>query len=130
MVREMVGGRRLQFDEGPGPGLRVCWWWEGGRTRRVERLFGDDVRVSTGAAAAAGGTRFTRAFPPDGGTEPRAVAGWGGTPGVGVEGELMFPKWAEIREVEVTNEDWFHGFYMGAEGLFPAPYVRFIAEEG
>jgi hypothetical protein len=38
----------------------------------------------------------------------------------------MFPKGAEIAEVEDVNGEWFHGFYMGAGGLFPAPYVRVV----
>ena len=98
--------------------------------RKVERLFSDDVKVSTVAAAAAEGGRYSRGFPRDGGTERRAVALWGWTPGVGVEDELMFPKWAEVQGVVDENGEWFHGFYMGAQGLFPAPYVRVVAEEG
>ena len=33
---------------------------------------------------------------------------------------------AEVREVEDVNGDWFHGSYMGAQGLFPSPYVRVV----
>ena len=71
--------------------------------------------------------RFTQdRFPPEGGTGSKAVAGWGWFPKAGVDDELMFPKGAGIVEVEDMNGEWFHGFYMGAEGLFPAPYVRIL----
>jgi hypothetical protein len=43
-----------------------------------------------------------------------------------VEDELMFPKGAEVLEVEDVNGEWFHGLYMGKQGLFPAPYVRLV----
>ncbi|KAH6627737.1 hypothetical protein F5144DRAFT_493307 [Chaetomium tenue] len=138
--RDLVGGRRLRFEVAVGgvePGVQVVSWvvegggassgggGGGGAGRRVERLFAEDVRVDT---AALGGTeaRFVRTFPPDGGIGPKAVAGWGWTPAVGGEDELMFPKGAEVLELEDVNGEWFHGFYMGAGGLFPAPYVRVL----
>ncbi|KAI1494734.1 hypothetical protein F5X96DRAFT_676212 [Biscogniauxia mediterranea] len=63
-------------------------------------------------------------FPPDGGVGLRATAVWSWYPQPGAEDELLFPKGAEVREVEDVNGDWFFGSYMGAKGLFPAPYVR------
>ncbi|KAL2201480.1 hypothetical protein P885DRAFT_65721 [Corynascus similis CBS 632.67] len=140
--RDLVGGRRVKFvsedDEEewgadlagliaavPG-GLRVAVWRDPGG-RKVGRLFSVDVSVSTAAAAAGlGEGRIVKVFPPDGGTGHRAVAGWGWTPGAGVEDELLFPRGAELLEVEDVNGEWFHGFYMGAQGLFPAPYVRLV----
>jgi hypothetical protein len=44
--------------------------------------------------------------------------------GEGGEGELMFPKHAEIKEVEEVNEDWWYGVYAGDIGVFPSIYVR------
>ena len=42
------------------------------------------------------------------------------------EGELAFPRGAEVRECVDVNTDWFFGAYMGKKGLFPAPYVRVL----
>ncbi|KAK4033191.1 hypothetical protein C8A01DRAFT_19826 [Parachaetomium inaequale] len=131
--RDLVGGRRLKFEEytttrhqgqGLEGGVQVASWLaDGGTGKKMERLFSGDVRAST---AGLGEGRFVRVFPPDGGTGPRAVAGWGWVPGAGGEDELLFPKGAEVLEVEDVNGEWFHGFYMGAQGLFPAPYVRVV----
>lgn len=130
VLRDLVGGRRLRFEDWR-PREQVCWWREdGGSGRRVERLFAADVRVVTNPAGSGGegaAGRWTRTFPPDGGSGWRAVAGWGWVPGPGGEDELMFPKGAEVLEVEDVNGEWFHGFYMGQQGLFPAPYVRVVS---
>jgi hypothetical protein len=91
----------------------------------VDRLFAEDVRVDT-ASLGGNEARFVRTFPPDGGVGPKAVAGWGWTPAVGGEDELMFPRGAEVLELDDVNGEWYHGFYMGAGGLFPAPYVRLL----
>ncbi|KAK3296162.1 uncharacterized protein B0H64DRAFT_360386 [Chaetomium fimeti] len=143
--RDLVGGRGLRFEAGGGGGggsgaeggvQVVSWLAEGGGAsasstgRRVERLFAEDVRVDTAGLVMAGGGggegRFVRTFPPDGGVGPKAVAGWGWTPAAGGEDELMFPRGAEVLEIEDVNGEWFHGFYMGEGGLFPAPYVRLL----
>ncbi|KAL2021029.1 hypothetical protein VTK56DRAFT_7684 [Thermocarpiscus australiensis] len=140
VLREVVGGRRARFEAfeggaGGGTEVQVCSWTvdtgtegSGRRRRRLERLVARDVGVSAaGLLPPGGGTngRFTEdEFPPDGGSGARAVAGWGWIPAAGVEDELMFPKGAEILEVEDVNGEWFHGFYMGSQGLFPAPYVK------
>lgn len=139
VLREVVGGRRLRFpfedgerNENGGGDVRVCAW-VAADGRRVERLVAADVAVAAAAAATTGGSGggdddegSAEGFPPDGGTGFRAVAGWGWVPAAGVEDELMFPKGAEISEVEDVNGEWFHGFYMGNQGLFPAPYVRVV----
>lgn len=67
-------------------------------------------------------------FPPDGGYGKRCVAMWSYYPeeGEGGQGELLFPKGAEIREVEDINEEWYFGVYAGEKGLFPAQYVRIL----
>jgi hypothetical protein len=65
-------------------------------------------------------------FPPDGGVGKRCLAFWSYYPeeGDGGKGELLFPKGAEVREVEDINEEWSFGVYAGEKGLFPAQYVR------
>jgi hypothetical protein len=40
------------------------------------------------------------------------------------KGELMFPKHAQVREIEEVNEEWWFGVYAGDAGLFPSVYVR------
>lgn len=40
------------------------------------------------------------------------------------EGEMMFPRGAEITEVENVNSDWNFGICAGEKGVFPAAYVR------
>lgn len=133
VVQDLVGGRRLAVDADPvdaRDGLQV-WTWKDAGGRTVKRLVAEDVAVSTEGVSVSDRDKFTKtAFPPDGGAAPRAVAGWGWYPESGVADELMFPKWAEILEAEDQNGEWFHGFYMGAAGLFPAPYVRLQASQG
>lgn len=133
VVRDWVGGRTLGFEEYHGHGhgddgeLQVCYWTEKG-TRR-ERLVTRDVAAAAEAdVGVVGGTRWTDGFPPDGGAGGHAVARWAWYPAEGAEDELLFPKGAEVREIEDVNGEWFHGVYMGAKGLFPAPYVVPVVE--
>ncbi|ROW12309.1 hypothetical protein VMCG_00287 [Cytospora schulzeri] len=102
-VKDLVGGRRLQGD------------------KKVERLVSTDVSATVGDGA--GGDAL---FPPDGGFGWKAFARWAWYPAAGATDELMFPKGAEITEIEDANGEWYHGVYMGAKGLFPAPYVRIL----
>lgn len=123
--RDIVGGRALRTEpyEGPehqGQGLQV-WSWRKGE-EKWERLVTKDVSAT--APGTAGSATFTQSFPPDGGLGMRASARWAWYPQVGAEDELLFPKGADIREIEDVNGDWFFGTCMGAKGLFPAPYVR------
>jgi len=128
--RDLVGGRRVKFEEDAGfgaAGLMVATWDSGaggnGR-RKMEWLVSVDVAVPV-PATAGDGSRFVKVLPPDGGMGSRAVAGWGWVPAAGGEDELLFPRGAEVVEVEDLNGEWCHGYYMGEGGLFPAPYVRF-----
>ncbi|KAG6038936.1 hypothetical protein E4U41_003503 [Claviceps citrina] len=127
--RDVVGGRVLwsePYDDKPdehGQGLLQRWSWRKGNNK-FERLVTRDVSATAPAASASAAPDF----PPDGGMGLRASARWAWYPQAGSEDELLFPKGAEIREVEDVNGDWFFGTYMGAKGLFPAPYVRL--EEG
>lgn len=123
--RDIVGGRFLRSEpyESPehnGQGLQK-WSWRKG-PEKWERLVTKDVSAT--APATAESVSFAQNFPPDGGMGLKASARWAWFPQAGSEDELLFPKGAEIREIEDVNGDWFFGTCMGAKGLFPAPYVR------
>ncbi|EXF85081.1 hypothetical protein CFIO01_10042 [Colletotrichum fioriniae PJ7] len=118
ILSDLVGGRNLRITQSEGTDDQAPqkWWWhEGGQTR--ERFVTRDV-----AADAPTGEGLAQGFPADGGVGMRATATWAWYPKA--EDELLFPKGAEIREIEDVNGDWFFGVYMGAKGLFPSPYVR------
>ncbi|KAI4603519.1 hypothetical protein KJ359_003332 [Pestalotiopsis sp. 9143b] len=130
IVHDLVGGWDLHMQPltptlsaRPIPGLQK-WRWTGRNGSKLERLVTDVV----GTTAPITGP-WTEAFPPDGGSGLRATASWAWYPAAGAEDELMFPKGAEIREIEDVNGEWFFGCYMGAKGLFPAPYVRIIEDQ-
>ncbi|KAH9900578.1 hypothetical protein F4778DRAFT_149812 [Xylariomycetidae sp. FL2044] len=121
VIQDIVGGRLLRVDahqdaQEQGTGLQK-WWWYGPDRARFERL----VTLDVSSEAPSFGTEQ---FPPDGGTGWRGTAGWAWYPDSGAEDELLFPKGAEVREVEDVNGDWFFGSYMGVKGVFPADYVR------
>lgn len=123
--RDLVGGQALKREpyDSPkyrGQGLQKWSWSQGGQ--KCERLVTKDVKAV--APASDESVTFSQTFPPDGGVGHRGVAMWSWYPRAGVYDELLFPKGAEITEVECDNEEWFYGTYMGAKGLFPAPYVR------
>ncbi|KAI5867967.1 hypothetical protein GGS23DRAFT_543397 [Durotheca rogersii] len=134
VIREMVGGHSLRIspsedgapDGAPdeeheqGPRLEK-WSWKGADGERLERLVTVDV-------AATGPPSETEEFPPDGGVGTRAIARWSWLPQPGADDELLFPRGAEVQEIEDVNGEWFFGHYMGAEGLFPAPYVVALEE--
>lgn len=120
---DWVGGRKLGFEKYDVPGLQVCYWFDDGR--KMERLVTLDVAATAVDPDADVGvrSRWTTEFPADGGSGIRAVAKWAWYPAAGTEDELLFPKGAEVRELEDVNGEWFHGVYMGAKGLLPAQYV-------
>jgi hypothetical protein len=125
VVRSQVGGRRLQFepyDNGSNKNLWACHWFDA--DRRLERLVTRDVQTTAAAVDADAAARMTDKFPADGGGGMPAVARWAWYPLPGTQDELLFPKGAEIHEIDDVNGEWFHGIYMGTMGLFPAPYVR------
>lgn len=129
-IKDLVGGRRLQIEPAvPGEGeggtqqqQHQRWMWYEG-DNKVERLVAKDVSAT---ATVGGGDDDSAPFPPDGGFGWKAHARWAWYPAPGASDELMFPKGAEITEIEDANGEWFHGVYMGAKGLFPAPYVRIL----
>ena len=67
-------------------------------------------------------------IPPSGGIGMRVLAlhPWYPEEGEAGVGELMFPRWAEIREVEDVNGDWWAGVYAGRGGVFPGGCGRVI----
>jgi Variant SH3 domain len=124
---DLVGGRNLHADnvdqaEQGGSGLLKWWWYEG--DVKMERLVTKDVAAT--APGSVGSLSYSQSFPPDGGLGLTANAVWSWY--TKAEDELLFPKGAEIREMEDVNGDWFFGCYMGSKGLFPAPYVKVIAD--
>ncbi|KAI1082275.1 hypothetical protein F5B20DRAFT_532821 [Whalleya microplaca] len=130
VIQDIVGGRNLQIEPyesnapneqqqgGAGSQLQK-WWWYGPNESRLERLVTMDVAASAPELG-------TDLFPPDGGVGLRAAAKWSWYPDPESEDELLFPRGAEVREIEDVNGDWFFGCYMGDMGLFPAPYVRVV----
>ncbi|KAK4169331.1 E3 ubiquitin-protein ligase [Cladorrhinum sp. PSN259] len=119
---DLIGGRRLRVSEEEG---KQVWSWKDANGNGYKRFV--SLEISQSATTTKNGGEYTStSFPPDGGADRKAAAGWGWIPAAGVEDELMFPKGAEILEVEDVNGEWFHGFYMGHQGLFPAPYVRLL----
>lgn len=129
VVRDLVGGRRLQIDEAAVAtaddsharrGVQRWTWYEGDAKR--ERL----VSVDLSETVAAENAGMAKTFPPDGGYGWRALARWAWYPAADAADELLFPKGAEISEIEDANGEWFHGVYMGQKGLFPAPYVKLL----
>ncbi|OAP57640.1 hypothetical protein AYL99_08378 [Fonsecaea erecta] len=65
-------------------------------------------------------------IPPDGGWGKSYVARWGYYPlenAGNAKDELLFPKHANIREVEEINDEWWFGVYAGDAGVFPGVFV-------
>ncbi len=133
VINDLVGGHKLTSEDiaafatslaasktGPSdtlPSASGKWTWrensDGTRTSRARSL-------TLNAQASK--------FPPDGGYGKRCVGIWSYYPeeGEGGKGELLFPRGAEVREVEDINEEWYFGVYAGEKGLFPAQYVRIL----
>ena len=80
----------------------------------------------TTTAAVATRNKTNTKFPPNGGFGKNCVGLWSYYPEEGEDGrgELMFPKSAEVREVEEVNEEWSEGVYAGEIGVFPLIYTR------
>lgn len=147
VVNDLVGGHSLRdidiAGSGPRPGQ---WTW-------FEPEDGDasaNRNTSTGAGVGVGTvrrqTRTSRLrhlsppsspsssstapskFPPDGGSGLRVLAiyPWFPEEGESGAGELLFPRWAEIREVEDVNGEWWAGVYGGVAGVFPGVCAEVI----
>jgi hypothetical protein len=133
VINDLVGGHKFTAEDiaaftaslsspnAPGPSLIPSaagkWSWrENSEGKRSSKL-----RAMTLNAQAS-------KFPPDGGFGKRCLGLWSYYPeeGEGGKGELLFPKGAEVQEVEDINEEWYFGVYAGEKGLFPAQYVRVL----
>lgn len=126
IAADLVGGRSLHEEpykclDHAGQDLQQWSWAEGTHIRLVT------TDVSATAPTTSTSLTLTAKFPPVGGLGMKAVAMWSWYPQEeGGENELLFPKGADVRECVDVNGDWFYGVYMGAKGLFPAPYVKIL----
>ncbi|KAM0515165.1 hypothetical protein ACHAPE_006118 [Trichoderma viride] len=121
--RDLVGGRALRMEPLENiahPDFQKWSWYDG--SEKLERLA--TTKVSATAPESFGEISYTRTFPPDGGCGLMAHAMWAYYPKTGKEDDLFFPRGASIDEVRDINGDWLFGAYMGAKGMFPAPYVH------
>jgi len=135
IVQDLVGGYHLNSDPymSPSSGLKKWWWPDPSSNHKnpggtQARLVTDMVIETAPVSAESEGAEFCRTFPPDGGHGDRFLARWSWWPKEGQEGdgELLFPRGAEVREVVDVNGDWFWGVYAGVGGLVPSPYVRLV----
>ncbi|RGP67504.1 cysteine synthase [Fusarium longipes] len=115
IAQDLVGGRGLKSDAPEKPEYReqglLKWVWHD-EDQELARLVTRDV--SETAPTESG---FTQAFPPDGGVGMKATARFGWYPKAGADDELLFPRGAEIKEIEDVNGEWFFGAYMGSRVL-------------
>ncbi|PTB46557.1 hypothetical protein M441DRAFT_22561 [Trichoderma asperellum CBS 433.97] len=121
--KDLVGGRAIRMEPLENiahPDFQKWTWYDG--SEKLERLATTEVSVT--APESFGEISYARTFPPDGGCGLMAHAMWAWYPKSGKEDDLMFPRGANIDEVRDINGDWFFGTYMGAKGMFPAPYVH------
>jgi hypothetical protein len=130
IVRDLVGGHGLESDSKmSATGVTPHWRWEGADGQRRTRLISRDVSASSSTStstSANGASQNGKAFPPDGGDGLVAVAMWSWFPENAGKKDLCFPKWAELREVEDINGDFFSGVYAGSKGVFPAAFVMVV----
>lgn len=81
-------------------------------------------------ASTSGASGPVQALPPlDSSLGGRCWARYSRFPLAGVTDELMFPKNAEIREVEERHPEWWIGVYAGTVLLLPTNHVERIAEQ-
>lgn len=151
LVNDIVGGRSLQqkpctssevIDQ---EGLQI-WSWGDGLHVRGDNSHAKLVTVDVQKSAPKSSESFSSvnkiadsdSFPPDGGVGMKAIAIWAWFPSAindnedennSNDDELFFPRGAEITECKDVNGDWFHGTYMGRQGLFPANHVRILEQD-
>lgn len=157
IVRDLVGGHALKDEHltrsassSPATTGSIAslehgngnWSWKDGpeRRKKASRLrapagspgnshepSSDPSSQSPGTPTSHAGLPFRR-FPPDGGVGLIVHAMWSWYPEEDVEDELVFPRGADIKEVENINDDWFWGCYAGRTGLFPGTHVKATGE--
>lgn len=123
--KDLVGGRGLKALPADGDSGVEKWTWKEGETTMGKLVSKDVSSPAPGCeegSKGADGVVMTARFPPEGGAGMVCRARWGWL-APGGEGELYFPRGAEVREVEELNEHWSGGWYMGKVGVFPAGYV-------
>ncbi|RKF71732.1 putative ring finger domain-containing protein [Golovinomyces cichoracearum] len=134
LVNDQVGGKCLRQKPCTTPeiaekGLQVWSWGDGLHVRGDDshyKLVTTDVQKSPPSNSGSLKKNSNSSFPADGGVGKKAIAIWGWFPASNLDDELLFPRGAEIRECKDVNGDWFHGTYMGRQGLFPSNYVRIL----
>ncbi|KAI1268685.1 hypothetical protein F5Y18DRAFT_239392 [Xylariaceae sp. FL1019] len=119
IMRDIVGGTGLTIEPHESDQTLQRWHWYVNGTK-ADRVATVDARTKLPEQL-----QQQHEFPPDGGAGLRGDAKWSWYPAAGADDELMFPRGAEVLEIEDVNGDWCHGSYMGAKGLFPTPYVNF-----
>ena len=127
IVHDLVGGRGVHEEaftsmDHTKDTLEIWSWGDPPLVRK--KLVTRDVARTTPPGVV--GIEQERDFPPDGGVGLSAMTLWSWYPEAGTEDELLFPKGAVVTECRNVNDDWFHGSYMGARGLFPANYVKVL----
>lgn len=132
IIRDLVGGHKLHLDLVSGAaGLQLAQWYEG--EQKLERLVTLEAGASTKALVDSNRARLdpgllgrlTDKFPRNGGSGAAGTARWAWwRTEPDATDELLFPKGAEITEIEDANKEWFFGVYMGAKGLFPGAYLK------
>lgn len=126
ILNDLVGGRLLKEEPSQSfgePGVEFRRWsWSNGTKMR---FVATDVMFTAQASSAR-----TIDFPPDGGPGMTALALWSWYPEEGALDELSFPRGAELKEIVDINGEWSYGVYMGAQGLFPSPYVKMLTIDG
>lgn len=127
VVRDLVGGHGLKDDGNNGlqNTSQQELSWQDGDQRQV-RTVSRHVAFDEPQEAAATANTLLPNHTPSGGFGMRALAMWGYWPEDEGQDDLLFPRGAEIREVENINGDWLLGYYAGKLGLFPGKYVRVL----
>ncbi|KAI1330432.1 hypothetical protein F5Y16DRAFT_17539 [Xylariaceae sp. FL0255] len=116
IVQDRVGGKGLSVETHESDQTLRIWYWHVNGTR-VQRIATVDVSVNPPAEQ-------LQEFPPSGGAGLRGRAQWSWYPAASADDELMFPRGAEVTEIEDVNGEWSFGYYMDAKGLYPTPYVE------
>ncbi|KAI9723316.1 MAG: hypothetical protein M1812_001199 [Candelaria pacifica] len=124
VVRDLVGGTALKDQSADEASTEDWSWKDTSNGKSQSRTVTKAVFSSTGSANNGNALLTSNPlFPPDGGVGMRVAAMYSRYPEEGAVDELMFPKGAEVREVEDVNGEWYWGCYAGAKGLFPSNHV-------
>ncbi len=124
VVRDLVGGTALKDQSAEDASTEDWSWKDTSNGQSQSRTVTKAVFSSTGSAINGNAlTTSNSLFPPDGGVGMRVAAMYSRYPEEDAVDELMFPRGAEVREVEDVNGEWYWGCYAGAKGLFPSNHV-------